>query len=643
MATPMGDGGQRVRTHELRGAPMAKQPDSSSPLNDIFARLQKCGVRMAAVDVAFKVIAFIVLTPLVTVLMRTLLALSGNAVVSDLDILYFCLGPIGWLTTLLVGAFWLGILALEQATLLGVLAADQAGKPLQMFTALRFAAGKAWPLVRVTGRMVGFALLAVAPFLAIAGLVYTWLLSDYDINYYLKEKPPEFRWALGLAAVLVAGIAAVVLRLCTSWFLALPLVLFEGVDPRQALSASRGRMQGHRRKLLIWIVSWFVATTLLSSLATAVVGGLGRWMTPEATTSLRMLTLTVGLTLVLWGVANLVINLLSTTSFAAMIFSFYQRIETPHYVDTLRTDFEKAQASSWGLKVTRRRILVAAALGLLVAFGVGAFTLQSVPMEDHTEVMAHRGASKGAPENTMASFRQAIDDQADWIELDVQETADGVVVVMHDSDFMRLANNKRNVWDSTTAELADIDIGSWFDAKFQSERVVTLAQVLDECRDRVGVIIELKYYGHDQQLEQRVAELVEARGMTDQVMAMSLKRSQVEQMKSLRPEWKVGLLMSVAAGDLKKLDIDFVAVNARFATRHLIRKAHSNGQQVFVWTVNDAATMSAMISRGVDGLLTDRPALARSVLSQRAEMSVAERLLLEFSSIFGVRAEFAEQ
>jgi glycerophosphoryl diester phosphodiesterase len=157
------------------------------------------------------------------------------------------------------------------------------------------------------------------------------------------------------------------------------------------------------------------------------------------------------------------------------------------------------------------------------------------------------------------------------------------------------------------------------------------------------VNIELKYYGHDKQLEQRVADIVEAHDMASQIVAMSLSADGVRKMKALRPGWKVGLLMSVYAGDLKKVEADFLAVNAAFVSRRFVREAHRNGKQVYVWTVNDAPTMSTLIGRGVDGLITDKPALARSVLEQRAKMSAPERLLLELAGIFGVTPEFAEQ
>jgi glycerophosphoryl diester phosphodiesterase len=295
------------------------------------------------------------------------------------------------------------------------------------------------------------------------------------------------------------------------------------------------------------------------------------------------------------------------------------------------------------IRITRRRIIAWSAVGVVAAMLIGTLALRSVRPDHRVKIMAHRGASKAAPENTLAAVRQAIQDGAEWVEIDVQETADGQVVVFHDSDFMKLSGVNLKIWDATMDRLAQIDIGSWFAPEFSGERVPTLAQVLDECRGRVGVNIELKYYGHDTQLEQRVAEIVESSGMTSQVMLMSLDADGARKMKSIRPGWKVGLLMSVYAGDLRKVDADFLAVNAGFVNRRFVRSAHANGKEVYVWTVNDAPNMSRMIGRGVDGLLTDKPALARSVRQQRAQMSAPERLLLELGGILGVRAEFAEQ
>ncbi len=593
-------------------------------------------------DIVYKVIAFILLTPLVASLFHIFMMVSGDAILADQDVVYFFLRPLGLLCLVTVAAVWLGIVALELATLMAILAAG-ADQHVGLLEAHRFASLSAWRVGQVTIRLIARTLLVLAPFLAVAAAVYWMLLTQYDINYYLKEKPPAFMIAVGIGTVLGVAAVATLLRLFTGWFFALPLVLFEDVRPDEALGISRQRAKGHRRVLLMWIVGWFLATTLVSALATALVIEVGKFFVPRATGSFELLTVAVGASLLVWTVVNLAVNLLSTTTFASLYFYLYRGLGSDGPLNASGLRIAAANGNRSAFQITKKRLLAAGIVGTLVAMATGLVAMQSVRPVDDVKIMAHRGSSKAAPENTMAAVRQAIADGADWVEIDVQETADGEIVVFHDSDFMKLAGVDLKIWDATLADLKDIDIGSWFDANFESERVPTLAQVLDECRGKIGVNIELKYYGHDDQLEQRVVDIVESHKMTEDVVFMSLKIDAVKKMKSIRPQWKTGLLMSVAAGALNRIDADFLAVNASFVDRGFIREAHDGGKEVYVWTVNDAITMSTMIGRGVDGLITDEPARARSVLQQRATMSAPQRLLVELAQHFGVSQQISEQ
>lgn len=595
---------------------------------------------LALTGIAYKIISFIVLTPIVGGLFRTLVAVAGKTVLTDQDILFFFLGPVGWICFIVVGALFATIVALEQSALMGVLCAAAAQRRMSLLGALQFAKANAWPVIRVTVRMLALTLVATVPFLLVAGLVYATLLDDYDINYYLQEKPPVFLVAVGIGGVLIASLVALLLRLFSGWFFALPVVIFEDVHPSNALSVSRERSRGHRRVLLWWIVVWALASFILSLLATAIVVGLARLVVPKATGSLALLAVAIGVTLILWTAVNMAVNLLSTTTFAAVLFNLYRRLVNPGDMDLTRLN--TLESTEGGFRFTRKKLLFTGVMGGVVAIATGVFAIRSVHKEDNTEVTAHRGSSKAAPENTMAAVKKAIEDGADWVEIDVQETADGEVVLFHDSDFMKLAGVNLKIWDATMADLRDIDIGSWFGADFKDERVPTLADVLAECKGKAGVNIELKYYGHDKQLEQRVVDIVEAHDMASDIVIMSLKIEAVRKMKSIRPDWKAGLLMSVSAGGLKNIDADFLAVNATFADRRFIRNAHGNRQEVYVWTVNDAPTMSTMIGRGVDNLITDKPALARSVIEQRAQMGAPERILLELAGNLGVVPDIGE-
>lgn len=603
---------------------------------------RECFRDLVLTDLWYKLLAFVVLTPLLGLLVRCLLWAAGKSVLSDLDIAWFLAGPAGWACAIVAGSVWLGITALELTSLLAILGNAAAGRRMRVLSALRCAAQLAPTVLRLAGRWLALVGILLVPFIAIAGVTYATLLGEFDINYYLDERPPEFRLAVGIGIGLVVVLGGVLLHFASGWFVALPLLLFDRRSPRDALLQGRRLIHGHRRRAALWLAGLALGGLLLHALLGGILALAARFLIPTEVGSLTFLAACLGVMLALTAIASLAVNVAMALGLATLMFTAYRRwspdAEAALAALVATASAEDRSQISW----TRPRLAAVSIVGLLLAMLMGAWAIESLQVEDQVLVMAHRGASHDAPENTLAAIRGAIEARADWVEIDVQETADGEVVVLHDSDFMKLARTDLKIWNATRADLDRIDIGSWFDPKFSAERIPTLAQVLDLCKGKIGVVIELKYYGHDQQLESRVAELVDARGMGQQVMVMSLKPEGVRKMKQLRPGWKCGVLMSVAVGDVRKLEADFLAVNGKFVTPALVRRAHAAGRQVFVWTVNDAASLSQFASRGVDGLLTDRPDLARSVLRQREELNSSERLLLEIASRLGRKVELGE-
>ena len=289
----------------------------------------------------------------------------------------------------------------------------------------------------------------------------------------------------------------------------------------------------------------------------------------------------------------------------------------------------------WQIKLTGPRFALILVACTGVAVLAGSFLLKGIKTDDDVMVIAHRGAAGKAPENTMASIHQAIEDGTDWIEIDVQESLDGKIVVIHDSDFMKLAGVDLKVWDATYEKMQKIDIGSWFAPEFSAERAPTLVQVLEAACGKARVLIELKYYGHDQQLEQRVIDIVEQTDMIDDVAFMSLKYDGIKKLHALRPDWQTGLLLSASVGNLSSLDMDFLAINMAAANTGFIRRIHKAGKQLYVWTVNDQVSMSRVMSMGVDGIITDEPGMAKAVIAQRADLGTVERLLINIAILVG--------
>jgi glycerophosphoryl diester phosphodiesterase len=333
--------------------------------------------------------------------------------------------------------------------------------------------------------------------------------------------------------------------------------------------------------------------------------------------------------MLIWSATFILIAAFNTGTLAMTLSQIAQRADT-HFPDRLsKTAPDKFQWLGYILIA----FVLASTGGSAVALYQGAGT------PDHVAVIAHRGAAGIRPENTMAAMEAAIKGGTDWLEIDVQETAEGEVIVIHDSDFMKIAGNPLKVWDATAEKLADIDIGSWFDPAYSNERTPTLRQVLIAAHGRTNVLVELKYYGHDVDLAGRVAAIVEQTDMVANTAFMSLNRDQMARMKAIRPDWRVGLLAATSIGDLSKVEADFLAVNASSASTGFITRARKAGKDVYVWTVDDPLTMSRMMSRGAVGLITNEPAMAVHTIAVRRDTPLIVRIMLEAADMIGLDVE----
>ncbi|CAN0606517.1 unnamed protein product, partial [Ectocarpus sp. 12 AP-2014] len=135
---------------------------------------------------------------------------------------------------------------------------------------------------------------------------------------------------------------------------------------------------------------------------------------------------------------------------------------------------------------------IAEALVIILAFGQAWLVLGSLEQQEEVTITAHRGSALKAPENTISAIEQAIEDGADYIEIDVQITADGVPVLWHDSDMKRIFGLRERVSETSFADIRDLDAGTWFDRQFGDERIATLADAIDTVRGRAGLLIDLK-------------------------------------------------------------------------------------------------------------------------------------------------------
>lgn len=239
-------------------------------------------------------------------------------------------------------------------------------------------------------------------------------------------------------------------------------------------------------------------------------------------------------------------------------------------------------------------------------------------------VIAHRGSSAYAPENTLAAFQLAADQGADAIELDVDLTMDGHAVIMHDATIDRTTDGWGRVSALTLAEIRRVDAGRWKSAAFQGERVPRLVEVFEAVGQRVLINVEVKSISlRSNGVEAQVAALVRRYDLFERVIISSFNPLALRRIKTVEPRLACGLLLApdlpiyLRQAWLAPLIPQLEARHPQYSqvNQPLVEKWHARGQRINVWTVNEAATLAAVTQAGVDGIIGDDPVWMRRTLN----------------------------
>jgi glycerophosphoryl diester phosphodiesterase len=225
-------------------------------------------------------------------------------------------------------------------------------------------------------------------------------------------------------------------------------------------------------------------------------------------------------------------------------------------------------------------------------------------------VTAHRGASGYAPENTLSAVELAIKMKAEYAEIDVQETADGEIVLLHDGSLKRTTGFDKNIWETEYSELDTLDAGSWFSVEYKAERIPSLSQLMDSVRGRIKLNIELKTNGHEKKLAERVVKIIREKNFESECILTSFSYSQIKKVKKIDPGLKTGLIFSkypLFINIFNNDNFDLLSVHYSLVDEDFMQAANEAGKEVHVWTVNDEKEMKRLINLGVKSIITNYP------------------------------------
>ena len=329
------------------------------------------------------------------------------------------------------------------------------------------------------------------------------------------------------------------------------------------------------------------------------------------------------------GIIYLASMLAFVMVFAALSVAYYQYGNRRFHAD--RWDFGYPARGSINRKTMAMVLAALLSVGLFYIYDLvrnGSELSEELLIE--TEITAHRGSSVTAPENTIPAIEKAMEEMADSVEIDVQMTSDGVIVLGHDASLKRVAGVNRSIASMTFAQLEQLDVGSWFSKSYEGTRIPALSEVLELCSQKIGLNIEIKYVGKNSELPEKTAEIIKAYGMENQCVVTSTNLPYLRRVKAVLPEVRTGYIISAAYGNFySSEDVDFISIRSGFVTSALMQNAHEQGKAVYAWTVNSKSELERLTLLGVDGIITDRPVLAREIVyREEATESLFEYLKL---------------
>lgn len=461
-----------------------------------------------------------------------------------------------------------------------------------------------WPVL-----LYAVALVPFTGFFLLANHITQLAVPEYLLGL-LQSRP--FYPPLFAAALLL------ILLLCVCWVLVLPLFTLERKSFWAAAKESLAFVQKRFGQTALLLAHWNLSAALQAGLSALVV------LVP------------------LYGIL-LGVGMVSTSGMLSLSRAIL-RVELPFFsfwFDCFMTAAqctilaqaaflhrEQFPAEAAAPKAIRdgRRLFALAAAGATVLTLALSMVYFVLPEDDSIRtllggampiVTAHRGYSSIAPENTLPAFQDAIDSGCERAELDVQMTKDGVVMVTHDTSLRRCTGRNANIYDLTYEEVRKLDAGWWFGSAYRGTKIPTLEEVLDLCKGKIQLNVEIKPNAHTPTLEAETVRILLEKGFEQDCVITSQSYDTLCKVKELAPEIPTGYILALGVGSAYDLPcVDFFSIESTFITSGMVQQAHLRGKTVSAWTVNRESDVRELLQLGVDDLITDKPEGVWKVLSE---------------------------
>ena len=590
-------------------------------------------------ELLYKFASMAVFKPLLTGVMKLALKAQGLSYLSDETIGTFIRSPLTWFFLLLIVLGMAFFTLFDICCIITCIHASFRKQAMPLLALMRKGLKTSLRVIYQRNIVMILYLLIIIPMthaLVISGYITKFAVPQFIVDYIMSHT-----WL----AILYIGFWIYIGLRSFHWIYSLHYFCLENCNFKQARKRSWKLQKNHYWTDLTIVLGWSAACigiyygVILS----------GSWLVSRVNQALPTQDLFSSLTL---SGISLLLDVCGALFFCfdlplfficiSLLF-YYRKAAAGERIPRVFRDLDNAYRitnTRWVKKIYmyRKRII---ALSIVVVIGVNfAYNFADrrgvlhMGLDNPVEVTAHRGYSAVYPENTIPAFKGAIQVGADWAELDVQQTADGEVIVMHDSNLKRTTGLDKEVWQVTWDEIKDLDNGSWFDKKYQTVRIPTLEEVLKVCRGKIHLNIEIKPSGHDKDLEEQVAKLLKKYHMRDTCVVSSLKYDSLRKIKQADDSIETAYITSVSYGNFTDLEYaDGYSVESTLLSKSFVNKAQKAGKQIYVWTVNSEERLEKVVGMGIDNVITDDPVMAKELIYEQEHSTFWDRYVKQLLQI----------
>lgn len=613
-------------------------------VRDVLASLRDHLRPLLAGHLLFTLLASGLLIPAMAWALAGWLSQVGQPLITSADALELLLTPDGLLWV--YGAFCLilTLLYLQQACMILIALMPHGHHARQALVSLWLAVHRLPWLILLSMIQVACHLAMLTITLFLVTQLHQSILGDLDPYYVRRVRPPAFWYFIATSLPLVGTWLIIAGRLLVRWWLAMPCVILEQLRPIAALKRSMFLTHHDLPHMAAAVFSALGVILLLPSLTSMALSALlGPLLTQLPDNNELVIT-------VMLVVISLVTLITLAVAFAATAVNAL--LATCLY---LRRAHRQPRPTSPPADAHPGRLAWAVEVGVIVfALSQAVLFIDRQELRDEVLIIAHRGSSWSAPENSISAIRQALDDGADLVEIDVRLSADGVVVLSHDSSLNRLIGDQRRIADLDWTTLAQLDVGSGFSHAYAGEPIASLQQALVTARGRASLVIELKPERGDERrlLDAVMAELrrerdwrIDCRTDATDLMAReqcgnprifedswlaTLSYRQLVEIDRFAPEARSILLAEWSLPSALPRDrFDALGLRHSQIDQREVERAHQSGYQLLAWTVNQPGQMARLLDIGVDGIITDRPDHLSTLLDERRQLGDGALLLLK--------------